>query len=647
MEYHVAKTGSDGNAGTAAAPFLTISAAASVAKAGDVITVHAGMYRERVSPVEGGTAKARIVYQAAPDEHVIIKGSEVVTGWEPETPCVWRVTLPNSFFGEFNPFKELIQGDWFNPLQREHHRGDVYLNGNSLFEAESIDQVMNPTPHEKAVYPERALRCWHAEVSDQSTTIRANFGAANPNESLVEINVRAMCFAPKVAGVDYITVRGFEMCHAATQWAPPTEEQMGLLWPRWSKGWIIEDNVIHDSRCTGISLGKDHETGYRIGLDRDTKNGTQRQREVVCEAARQGWSRETTGSHIVRRNTIYDCEQTGICGHLGCIFSIIEDNHIHDIFIKRLFQGEEIGGIKLHTAIDTLIQRNHIHNCYRALWLDWQAQGSRVTRNLFYDSDEHDLYIEVNHGPCLIDNNVLLSPVTLLNVSCGTAYIHNLIAGHFTCWMDHTRFTPYHYPHATDIAGFMMMLGGDDRFANNLFIQNVDIIDEHPKFEGIPDDVGLGADRGLRVGTYQYNGCPREDDAWYKGALSPEQYVKLNLPVKLANNVYLKGAEACQKETGALEMNDCDPKLTVEAKRDRVTLSLELPEAVVTKACERIDTAWLGKAFQPEMPFENPDGSPLVIDEDYQGRMRTESPKVGPFEDIKTGLNQWVVWQST
>ena len=55
MQYHVKKTGSDLNPGTEDKPFLTISKAARVAKPGDVITVHEGVYREWVSQ-NGGTA---------------------------------------------------------------------------------------------------------------------------------------------------------------------------------------------------------------------------------------------------------------------------------------------------------------------------------------------------------------------------------------------------------------------------------------------------------------------------------------------------------------------------------------------------------------------------------------------------------------
>ncbi|MEI6606096.1 MAG: DUF1565 domain-containing protein, partial [Verrucomicrobiota bacterium] len=53
-DLHVTKDGNDSNAGTRAAPLRTIQHAADLAQAGDVITVHAGVYRERVIPPRGG-----------------------------------------------------------------------------------------------------------------------------------------------------------------------------------------------------------------------------------------------------------------------------------------------------------------------------------------------------------------------------------------------------------------------------------------------------------------------------------------------------------------------------------------------------------------------------------------------------------------
>ena len=70
-EYHVSPEGDDAHPGTKAAPLQTIQRAADLAQPGDTITVHEGVYRERVNPPRGGQSDAqRIVYRAAPGERV-------------------------------------------------------------------------------------------------------------------------------------------------------------------------------------------------------------------------------------------------------------------------------------------------------------------------------------------------------------------------------------------------------------------------------------------------------------------------------------------------------------------------------------------------------------------------------------------------
>ena len=39
----------------------------------------------------------------------------------------------------------------------------------------------------------------------------------------------------------------------------------------------------------------------------------------------------------------------------------------------------------------------------------------------------------------------------------------------------------------------------------------------------------------------------------------------------------------------------------------------------------------IGKAFEPEQAFENPDGTPIFFDADYLGRHRAPNPLPGPF----------------
>src|SRR3954463_13391944 len=117
---HVATTGSDSADGSEADPFRTIGRAADLAQPGDTVRVHAGEYREWVVPQRGGLSDGRrITYEAAPGGHVGIKGSEQVTGWEQVDGPVWRVRVPNTVFGSFNPYAEEISGDWIVYPERD------------------------------------------------------------------------------------------------------------------------------------------------------------------------------------------------------------------------------------------------------------------------------------------------------------------------------------------------------------------------------------------------------------------------------------------------------------------------------------------------------------------------------------------------
>ncbi|WP_129698798.1 DUF1565 domain-containing protein [Parabacteroides goldsteinii] len=152
-EYHVSVKGNDANEGTEKAPFRTIGKAAEYAFPGDIITVHAGTYREWVNPPRGGESDdKRIVYRVAPGEKVEIKGSERITNWTKEKNGVWKVTIPNTFFGDYNPYIDLIYGDWFEGMGREHHTGEVFLNNKSLYEKETLDKVLTPVGT-RTVYP--------------------------------------------------------------------------------------------------------------------------------------------------------------------------------------------------------------------------------------------------------------------------------------------------------------------------------------------------------------------------------------------------------------------------------------------------------------------------------------------------------------
>ena len=306
---------------------------------------------------------------------------------------------------------------------------------------------------------------WFAEVDDSETTIWAQFNDLNPNEEQVVTNVRQTVFYPENEEINYITVSGFILEKAATPWAPPTIEQIGLIGPHWTKGWIIENNDICYSVCIGISLGKYGEVAdYATGSTSKGYVGT------IDHGCAYGWSKERIGGHLVRNNNIHHCEQAGIVGSLGAIFCSIIGNEIHDIHVKRLFSGMEMGGIIIHGGIDMLIANNFVHNCWRGIWLDWMAQGTRVTGNLLHDNlVTQDMFLQVNHGPVLFDHNILLSPAAIFDLSQGSAIVHNLFVGKFIPQTD-DRVTPFRTTHSTKLAGSAVITGGDDRYYNNVFM---------------------------------------------------------------------------------------------------------------------------------------------------------------------------------
>ncbi len=639
-EYHVAITGNDKASGSATDPFRTISHAAQIADIGDRVVVHEGTYREWVKPAKGGRSTVeRITYEAAPGERPVIKGSERITDWEPLGNGVWKATIDNAIFGDYNPYAEVLGGDWFIfPWEYNVHAGDVYLNGKSLYEATKKEDVFAPERRihgfipfwmkvpETIQDPDFTIYQWFAEVGEETTEIWANFHDANPNEELAEINVRKCCFYPEKTGRNYITVRGFEMAQAASPWTPPTADQPGMLGVNWSKGWIIEDNILHDAKCSAVSIGKEASTGHNLCTITRRKPGYRYQMEAVFLALKIGWSKENIGSHIIRNNTIYDCGQNGIVGHMGCVFSEIYNNHIYNIAVKHEFFGFEIGGIKLHAAIDVKIENNRIHHCTLGTWLDWQAQGTRVSRNIYYANDR-DLMIEVTHGPCLVDNNIFASRFNIENFAQGTAYAQNLFLGASRRVTVLDRATPYHFPHSTDVAGFSVVFGGDERFYNNIFVGGSNHVDS--------DEY---------CGTSTYDEHPSSYEEYQKrmdelGRGDHDIFQKVSQPVYMNGNIYMKDAKAFGAEKDFILASDFDPSAGIIEKDGRLALQITMPAEAAGFTSDLVSTTSLGSVRIVDGIYDDPEGKEIVLDTDLVGGKRAGRAAPGPIEGLVPGKN--------
>jgi len=565
-EIHVSTTGSDSHSGSQSTPYLTINRAAQVAQPGDAVTVHAGTYREWVTPVRGGSGEEkRITYRAAPGEEVFIKGSDRITSWVDEGDGVWKVVLPNSFFGNYNPYALNLSGGWLH-YGAWHHRGDVYLDGEAFHERKTLQAV------------KEQKHTWYCRADEKTTAIWANFGEANPNQQLAEINVRESVFMPEQSGLKYITVDGFHLMHSAENWQPPVQEvQMGMIGPRMGKHWIIQNCRVTNARCVGIILG--HAPGVDYG------------------------DIDAFGDHLIRNNVIRRCGEAGIAGQKGASRCVIAENFIEDTNYRREFGGWETAAIKFHQSVDTVIRGNLIRRVYRqshagfGIWMDWANQGTRITGNIIYDTETANIFLEMNHGPILVDNNIVIGKGIKSN-SEGTVFAHNLFVDcGFSMISDTKRKSEYYEPHTRKHVDRKHGIPRDDKWFNNIFIRR--------GLDGVKKAPGYASDY----------------------------------------NVFLEGAK---KSSFADEGSLVDSFVTGLDRKDHplgISIRFNVSDAPSRVNGPWVDAKLIGISPTVGQTIKDRFGKPIRVDTDIHGKKRAK-PIAGPFADLRQGKNT-VDWSAS
>ncbi|MBM4148580.1 MAG: right-handed parallel beta-helix repeat-containing protein [Lentisphaerae bacterium] len=408
------------------------------------------------------------------------------------------------------------------------------------------------------------------------TVIYANFGGANPNNGLAEVTMRKSVFRPIVdGGVNYITLRGFHMSHAAPNWSPPspkTSDQEGLITTYRGGRWIIERNIISDSRTVGIvsgSLQNNNQGNY-----------------------------DTMGHHIVRGNVIRNCGQSGICGRTGWAVSLIEGNLIEEINPLMEFGGWETAGIKIHASSDYTIKNNVIRNVYgkgngvhHGIWIDWANQNIRITGNIIYNTAQTALYFEKNVGGHLVDNNVIVGK-GVKEQAHQILLVHNLMIDAGTSLGNDGRRAQYWKPHSYNKLGEWTMETGADRFYNNIYV-----------------GVGPGGKQTEHPKAADFN-------VYYKGA----------------KKAAFEGAQS-------RVVSDFDPGFTLKSLPDGAEITFAVDADFPGVTAPVVTSAMLGTNFLTGVGMEHPDGTPMDVTTDLYGTTRGKNPTPGPFEKLTIGTN--------
>lgn len=408
--YYVGKNhpnASDKNKGTKDRPFKTINKAAQVVQAGERVLIYGGIYRETIYPKNGGSAEdSMILYEVAPGEKVVVKGSKVLEQkWEqrkvytdvlanPNTTYTWSrrtwvTTVPDTFFdNDYFPFKLP------NILPEEH----------SLMPWAKLVKEIPPYTSTRALIFQNGKRLKQMEVygdivrvpgsfwidNDAKTVHIHGFDSGDPNKTLIEVGTQQHLFKPQKVGLNYIHIRGLIFEHCANGFL---RTSTGAVTALGGHHWIFENNIIRQNNSSGLEFGF-------MAFERNDPNPQNIKRN----------SKKDLGGIIVRNNTIHDCGTAGIRSYV-VTKGIIDGNHIYNCGWQDAENYWECSGIKMLVCNETLVRRNHIHDIQggNGIWLDWDIRYSRVTQNIIHDIQniQGGIFIEATHYPNLVDNNFI------------------------------------------------------------------------------------------------------------------------------------------------------------------------------------------------------------------------------------------------
>ena len=358
--YVVSPRGDDHGTGRADDPFRTIQRAADSAKAGDLVKVEDGLYRESIALRNSGTKSAPILFLA------IHPGMAMVTGADPIK--LWS-RLPGDMPIYESNWDHMFVIDTVNGKPIEHHPQEeplwgraeqVVSDGKQLLPVLGLSDLQEAwrhrTPKSQIFPPLKRLGGPLAGSFAVDTTHKKLYvwltDGSDPNGHEVLASTRGQIFGvnpwEKPDGVAYVQVKGFQFRYGATF------PQRPAVWLHGSHN-LIEDCVIDQMSGSGVS---------------------------VCGT--------------LRNCLIENCGQTGGSA-LGEGFVNENDAWIGNCW-KPIDRGWDAGGVKL-CATQNGVFRHCLfrHKGGPGLWLDVWVHDVRITHCVFEENEGCGLFVEISH----------------------------------------------------------------------------------------------------------------------------------------------------------------------------------------------------------------------------------------------------------
>ena len=180
----------------------------------------------------------------------------------------------------------------------------------------------------------------------------------------------------------------------------------------------------------------------------------------------------------------------------------------------------------------------------------------------------------------------------------------------------------------------MTFLHGYDRIYNNIFIQNWPV-----KPLEIKEDMGFVMFDNQVQGTDVFDDFPTYEE-WIENfeldnpqpnMFMMQDYHFAKLPVWVNGNAYLNDAKSWKNEKEMFMDSATKAYVNLVEKDGEYFLDTNVYDILKDFTSAQIDSDVLGKAFEPEQRFENPDGSTIHFDTDYFGNRRGDRTLPGPF----------------